>query len=73
METQLFIVQVESARWTVHSPRQTQLGKKNTPSLQQKGGPTPSLHDARPLIGCMEILFLKLAATIFDLFTSPTN
>jgi hypothetical protein len=30
MESPLSIVQVESEQWTVHSPHQTQLGKKKT-------------------------------------------
>jgi hypothetical protein len=62
------IVQVKSEQWTVHSPHQTQLERKNpppTPTYKNKRRP---LHSrTQLLIGCMEILFLKLAATIFGL------
>jgi hypothetical protein len=70
MECQLSTVQVESEQWTAHSPHQTQLEKKTAPPphthKEKKVGHL--LHSMTwLLIGCMEILFLKLAATIFGL------
>jgi hypothetical protein len=60
-------VQFPSEQWTVHSPRQTQLEKKILPhtSTRNKGRPLHSMTQL--LISCKEILFLKLAATIFGL------
>jgi hypothetical protein len=52
----------------IHSPHQTQLGKKkplSTHPQEKKGKP---LHFIMCLlIGCMEILFIKLATIIFGL------
>jgi hypothetical protein len=51
----------------LHSPHQTQLEKKtpHSPPQDKKGR---SLHYMKPLlIGCMEILFLNLAAIISGL------
>jgi hypothetical protein len=60
MESPLSNVQVEIEQWTTHSPHQTQL-KKRPPSC-------PHPHATiQLLIGCMEILTLKLVATISGL------
>jgi hypothetical protein len=55
-------VQCPSGNWTVDSPL-------STPNTALKKNPIPSapLSTMQLLIGCMEILFLKLAATIFGL------
>jgi hypothetical protein len=59
--------------WTIHSAHQTQLEKNYHPSHPQenKGGPLHSMTQL--LIGCMEIIFLKLASTIFwpELIPNP--
>jgi hypothetical protein len=62
MESPLSIVQVESVKWTVHSPHQTQLQKKNlAPLTHKKRTEAPSLHNVTshwlhriciPKIGC---------------------
>jgi hypothetical protein len=62
-------VQVESEHSTLHTKQNLE---KKTPFSPQcpptrKQGKDPSLHDKRLLIGCMEILFLILGATIFGL------
>jgi len=47
MESRLTTVQVESEQWTVHSPHQTQVEKKNplpSPNHKKKKG-GPSLND----------------------------
>jgi hypothetical protein len=71
---ELSTVQVEIEEWTVHSTHQTQLANKipfvspTLPSTHKAKREAPSLHCmTRLLITCMEILFLKLAATIFGL------
>jgi hypothetical protein len=59
---------MESEQWTIHSPQQTKLEKKNPllpPPIRKKGMPLHSM--TLLLIGWMEILFLKLAATTFGL------
>jgi hypothetical protein len=72
MESQLSTVQKESERWTVQSPHQSSntTWKFKTTLLRTHKNKmeAPSLHDTPSLfIGCMEILFLRLAATIFGL------
>jgi hypothetical protein len=59
-------VQVQSGQQAVHTPHQTQLEKKHpSPAhLQEKKG-RPLHIIMQLLIGCMEILFLKLAANYF--------
>jgi hypothetical protein len=63
MQSRLSTVQVESEQWTVHSPNQTQLEKKNPPYLPptRKKREAPSLQDVPsqwlqgisiPKIGC---------------------
>jgi hypothetical protein len=61
MESQLPIVQVKCKQWTVHSSHQTQLEKKPLPLKEQKWRHLGFMTQL--LIGCMEILFIKLAAT----------
>jgi hypothetical protein len=72
MESWLSTVQVEIEQWTVHSPHQTKLANKipflsapSPPPTRQKGRPLHCMTQL--LIGCVEILFLKLAANIFGL------
>jgi hypothetical protein len=69
METRQPIVQVESEQCTVHSPHQSQLEGKNPPSRDALSSMT------QLFIGCMEILFLKLASTRFglDYIALPKN
>jgi len=66
MESGLSTVQEESEQWTIHSPN---LKIKNHPSpptlTREKGRPSHSMTQL--LIGCIEILFIKLAATSFGL------
>jgi hypothetical protein len=69
-------VQVQSEQQAVHTPHQTQLEKKHpSPAhLQEKKG-RPLHIIMQLLIGCMEILFLKLAANYFwpGLMALPKN
>jgi len=60
---------VNSGQSTLHTKVQTQLEKKNPLLHSHKNKrEAPSLHDTPSLlIGCMEILFLRLIATIFGL------
>jgi len=64
IESQLYTVQVESERWTLHTKHN--LKHRPTPHPREnKGRPLHSMTQL--LIACMEILLLKLAATIFGL------
>jgi len=66
MEGGLSAGQEESEQWTIRAPH---LKIKNHPSpptlTREKGRPSPSMTQL--LIRCIEILFIKLAATIFGL------
>jgi hypothetical protein len=53
----------KSEQWIIHSPHQTQLETPPTPKEEKEA---PILHDATSH-WLHEILFLKLAATIFCL------
>jgi hypothetical protein len=58
---------MESEQWTVHSPHKSLLDDQETPRPPPKRKEMPLHSMMQLLICCMEILFLKLAATIFGL------
>jgi hypothetical protein len=51
--------------WTLSTPNTTWEKRPQSPPTRKKGRPLHSMTQLR--IGCMEILFLKLAATILGL------
>jgi hypothetical protein len=61
-------------QWTLHSPHNAQLEKQKNTSQhpQETKRDSTSLH-SRLLIGCMEIQFLKVDATIFGLKSPPSH
>jgi hypothetical protein len=70
MESPLSNVQVESEQSSLHTKHN--LKKTHPPSLPHPHEKRDALHSmTRFLISCMEILFLKFAATIFGLGRFP--
>jgi len=66
MKNQLSIVQVDNEQMTIHSLQQTQLETPFHPPARRKRKPLHLMMHLN-LIGCMEILLLKLVAIVFGL------